>query len=125
MLQKLIALCAATSTGWNGLQHSSPSAVPAQHVTKRLPRVSAGDDLCCYIAGGHVISAAVGCAFRLALRDARWVAAPLSMATSLLAMQLTRTVHPPGQLKGQFDIAIMVAHWTEGLISCRHIGNSS
>ena len=49
-------------------------------------------------AGGHVVSAAVGCAFRLALRNAQWVGAPLSMATSLLAMQLTRTVHPPGHL---------------------------
>ena len=43
-----------------------------------------------------MLSAAVGCAFRLALRNAQWVAAPLSMATSLLVMQLTRTTHPPG-----------------------------
>lgn len=46
--------------------------------------------------GGHVVSAVVGCAFRLALKDALWIAAPVSMAVALLAMQLTRTVHPPG-----------------------------
>ena len=49
-------------------------------------------------AGGHVISAAIGAAFRLALKDALWLAAPLAMALALLAMQITRTVHPPGQL---------------------------
>lgn len=43
-----------------------------------------------------MVSAAVGCAFRLALKDALWIAAPVSMAVALLAMQLTRTVHPPG-----------------------------
>ncbi|DBB05731.1 hypothetical protein WJX77_012192 [Trebouxia sp. C0004] len=48
------------------------------------------------VIGGHVVSAAVGCAFRLALKDALWIAAPVSMAMSQLAMQLTRTVHPPG-----------------------------
>lgn len=48
------------------------------------------------VIGGHVISAAVGCAFRLALKDTLWIAAPLAMALALLAMQLTRTVHPPG-----------------------------
>lgn len=48
-------------------------------------------------AGGHVISAAVGCAFRVAMGDTLWVAAPLAMATAMLAMQWTRTTHPPGQ----------------------------
>lgn len=48
------------------------------------------------VIGGHVVSAVVGCAFRLALKDALWIAAPVSMAVALLAMQLTRTVHPPG-----------------------------
>lgn len=50
-----------------------------------------------HCAGGHVISAAIGAAFRLALKDALWLAAPLAMALALIAMQLTRTVHPPGQ----------------------------
>lgn len=50
-------------------------------------------------AGGHVVSAAVGAAFRLALQDLLWVAAPLGMALALVAMQLTRTVHPPGGLQ--------------------------
>lgn len=49
-------------------------------------------------AGGHVISAAVGAAFRLALKDALWIAAPVAMALALIAMQLTRTTHPPGAL---------------------------
>ena len=44
------------------------------------------------------MSAAIGCALRLALKDAQWIAAPLSMSLALLAMQLTRTVHPPGLL---------------------------
>ncbi|DBB02238.1 TPA: hypothetical protein ACH3X3_011263 [Trebouxia sp. C0006] len=48
------------------------------------------------VIGGHVVSAAVGCAFRLALKDFLWIAAPVSMAVALLAMQLTQTVHPPG-----------------------------
>ncbi len=51
---------------------------------------------CGAVSGGHVISAVVGCAFRLALKDTIWVAAPISMSLALLAMQLTRTVHPPG-----------------------------
>ena len=45
-----------------------------------------------------MVSAAVGCAFRLALADVQWVAAPLAMATAMLVMQWTRTVHPPGHL---------------------------
>ena len=53
--------------------------------------------VCAVHAVGQVMSAAIGAAFRLALKDAIWLAAPLALSCSLLAMQLTRTVHPPGK----------------------------
>lgn len=53
-----------------------------------------------------MVSAAVGCAFRLALKDSLWIAAPVSMAVALLAMQLTRTVHPPGAQHQSFTLSV-------------------
>lgn len=62
-----------------------------------------------------MVSAAIGCAFRLALKNAQWVAAPLSMALALLFMQLTRTVHPPGQQHLQCLHSCVRAHLALGL----------
>ncbi len=53
-----------------------------------------------------MVSAAVGCAFRLALKDFLWIAAPVSMAVALLAMQLTQTVHPPGAQHQSFTLSV-------------------
>ena len=58
-----------------------------------------------------MLSAAVGCAFRVALGDVQWVAAPLAMATSLLVMQWTRTVHPPGELCDKHKKQCQAAVW--------------
>ena len=41
--------------------------------------------------------------------DTMWVAAPLAMATAMLAMQWTRTTHPPGQLSTDSIISIWVS----------------
>ena len=43
------------------------------------------------------ISAVVGCAIRNAIKDHPWLAIPLAVALSIVLMELTRTVHPPGK----------------------------
>mmetsp|Transcript_28155 Transcript_28155/g.71777 ORF Transcript_28155/g.71777 Transcript_28155/m.71777 type:complete len:296 (-) Transcript_28155:952-1839(-) len=47
--------------------------------------------------GGHVLSALIGVVFRAVMgRRLVWLAGSLAMATSLVVMQATQTVHPPG-----------------------------
>ena len=47
--------------------------------------------------GGQMLSALVGITTRVAIPLA-WVAGPVGMSLSLVAMQLTATTHPPGRL---------------------------
>lgn len=48
------------------------------------------------LVGGHVISAFIGvCVFKL-LPDTVWLSAPLAVSLSIVAMQITKTLHPPG-----------------------------
>lgn len=86
------------------------------------------------LAVGQVMSAAIGAAFRLAFRENTWVAAPFALSFSLLAMQLTRTVHPPGDTRNNlhasdrllsFDFrhsiycSICTCHIPESSCACR------
>ncbi len=48
------------------------------------------------LVGGHLISAIIGVSIRMALPDIIWLTAPLAVALSIVAMQVTRTLHPPG-----------------------------
>ncbi|RYZ26178.1 MAG: HPP family protein [Sphingobacteriales bacterium] len=48
------------------------------------------------LIGGHVISAIIGVAVYQWLPDIIWLTAPLAVALSIVAMQVTRTLHPPG-----------------------------
>lgn len=48
------------------------------------------------LVGGHVLSAIVGVAVYKALPDVVWVTAPLAVALSIVVMQVTKTLHPPG-----------------------------
>lgn len=49
------------------------------------------------VIGGHFFSAIVGCAWRVAIyRFEHSVTAALAVATSIVVMQFTETVHPPG-----------------------------
>jgi len=48
------------------------------------------------LIGGHVISAIVGVSVYKFLPDIIWVTAPLAVATSIVLMQVTKTLHPPG-----------------------------
>ncbi len=48
------------------------------------------------VIGGHLLSAVVGVAIRMALPGAPELAAALAVATAIAAMHLTRTLHPPG-----------------------------
>ncbi|WP_343631950.1 HPP family protein [Fluviicola sp.] len=48
------------------------------------------------LVGGHVISAFIGvCVFKL-VPDPLWISAPLAVSLSIVAMQMTKTLHPPG-----------------------------
>ena len=46
--------------------------------------------------GGHVISALVGVTVYKVLPDILWLSAPLAVALSIVLMQITKTIHPPG-----------------------------
>lgn len=48
------------------------------------------------LIGGHVISALVGVTVFKLVPDIIWLNAPLAVALSIVAMQVTRTLHPPG-----------------------------
>ena len=48
------------------------------------------------LVGGHVVSALVGVTVAKYFPDIIWLAAPLAVALSIVIMQLTRTLHPPG-----------------------------
>ncbi|MDR2282312.1 MAG: HPP family protein [Sphingobacterium sp.] len=48
------------------------------------------------LIGGHVISALVGVTVATVVPDIIWLTAPLAVAFSIVFMQITRTLHPPG-----------------------------
>lgn len=48
------------------------------------------------LIGGHVVSALVGVTIAQLLPDIIWITAPLAVASSIVFMQITKTMHPPG-----------------------------
>lgn len=48
------------------------------------------------LVGGHVVSAIVGVTVQKLLPDVIWIAAPLAVSLSIVFMQVTKTLHPPG-----------------------------
>ncbi|MBW8522510.1 HPP family protein [Chryseobacterium chendengshani] len=48
------------------------------------------------LVGGHVISALVGVTVYQIVPDVLWLSAPLAVALSIVLMQYTKTLHPPG-----------------------------
>lgn len=48
------------------------------------------------LIGGHVLSAIIGVTIAKFLPDIIWLTAPLAVSTSIVLMQYTKTLHPPG-----------------------------
>jgi CBS domain-containing membrane protein len=48
------------------------------------------------LIGGHLISAIIGVTIYKILPDIIWLTAPLAVALSIVMMQITKTLHPPG-----------------------------
>lgn len=48
------------------------------------------------LVGGHLISAIVGVTVHKIVPDIIWIAAPLAVSFSIIFMQMTKTLHPPG-----------------------------
>jgi len=48
------------------------------------------------VLGGHLISALIGVACHQALHQQPWLAAAAAVSLAIAAMQITRTLHPPG-----------------------------
>ena len=48
------------------------------------------------LIGGHILSAIIGVACFQLLGAQLWLASSVSVATAIAAMQLTKTLHPPG-----------------------------
>ncbi|SIQ11463.1 HPP family protein [Maribacter ulvicola] len=48
------------------------------------------------LIGGQLISAIIGVTIYKLFPDLIWVAAPFAVATSIIVMQMTKTLHPPG-----------------------------
>ncbi|WP_337042097.1 HPP family protein [Emticicia sp. 17c] len=48
------------------------------------------------LIGGHVISAFIGVSVYHLLPDILWLSAPLAVSLSIVMMQITKTLHPPG-----------------------------
>jgi CBS domain-containing membrane protein len=47
------------------------------------------------LIGGHIISAIIGVSINLVIHEP-WLAAALAVSTSIVLMQITKTLHPPG-----------------------------
>jgi CBS-domain-containing membrane protein len=48
------------------------------------------------LIGGHFISALIGVTVYKIMPDIIWLSAPLAVSFSIVAMQITKTLHPPG-----------------------------
>lgn len=48
------------------------------------------------LIGGHLISAVIGVTIYRFVPDPIWLSAPLAVSLSIVAMQYTKTMHPPG-----------------------------
>lgn len=48
------------------------------------------------LIGGHVVSAFVGVSMQKLFPDLVWIAAPMAVSLSIVLMQITKTLHPPG-----------------------------
>jgi CBS-domain-containing membrane protein len=48
------------------------------------------------LIGGHLISAAIGVTIQHFIPDQVWLASALAVSLSIVAMQITKTLHPPG-----------------------------
>jgi CBS-domain-containing membrane protein len=48
------------------------------------------------LIGGHVVSALIGVSVQKLVPDILWIAAPLAVSLSIVFMQITKTLHPPG-----------------------------
>jgi len=48
------------------------------------------------LIGGHLVSAFIGVTIYKILPDIIWLTAPMAVALSIVVMQITKTLHPPG-----------------------------
>jgi CBS domain-containing membrane protein len=48
------------------------------------------------LVGGHLVSAIIGVSVAKFAPDILWIAAPLAVSASIVLMQITKTLHPPG-----------------------------
>lgn len=48
------------------------------------------------LIGGHLISAIIGVTVQQFVPDILWITAPLAVSLSIVLMQITKTLHPPG-----------------------------
>ncbi len=48
------------------------------------------------LIGGHVVSALIGVTIYKIMPDIIWLTAPLAVSLSIVLMQITKTLHPPG-----------------------------
>lgn len=48
------------------------------------------------LVGGHLVSAIIGVSVQKILPELTWIAAPLAVSLSIVFMQITKTLHPPG-----------------------------
>lgn len=48
------------------------------------------------LIGGHLLSAIIGVTISKFLPDLFWLSAPLAVSLSIVVMQITKTLHPPG-----------------------------
>ena len=48
------------------------------------------------LVGGHLISAIIGVTIHYLVPNELWLAAALAVSLSIVAMQITKTLHPPG-----------------------------
>ena len=48
------------------------------------------------LIGGHLVSAIIGVTVQKLAPDILWITAPLAVSLSIVLMQITKTLHPPG-----------------------------
>lgn len=48
------------------------------------------------LIGGHLVSAVIGVSIQKTIPDILWLSAPLAVSLSIIFMQISKTLHPPG-----------------------------
>ena len=70
------------------------------------------------MVGGHLVSAIIGVTVQKLIPDILWISAPLAVSLSIVCMQITKTLHPPGGATALIAVTGSAAIKKNGVFLC-------